>query len=278
MMTPFKFHKTRKLLIDASVDVSQNIIFASDVISGQKFGKKFSFIPIAQKRVLCQSLESDNTNLYEVLSTGTPVKLYFDLEMEGDELTDEINVTKLWLFLKWVIIEIMSVYNIQLENKDFILLDCCRNSKLSYHLVIQNKVYFESAEACGNLIKYFKNRFSNPTTDEEITVFEQLTWFYGGTEKRYIFDVLPYSKNQCFRLVNQSKIGKPYILKKTNEAVKTEDCFVRLYGEIGDRILLNTSILILKEQEQKKLAKPKPNPKTIHKIRRNLLMTLRSGI
>ena len=75
------------------------------------------------------------------------------------------------------------------------ILDSCREGKLSYHVLIKNKVYFNNNKECGQFVKYLMYRFNNPQNEEEGEIIKELTWFYKGTNKRYMeiinnFDLL----------------------------------------------------------------------------------------
>ena len=56
---------------------------------------------------------------------------------------------------------------------------------------------------------------------------QKLSWTYKN-DKRIIFDRIPYSKDQCFRMINQSKFGKEHILLPINY-INIIDTFVRNY-------------------------------------------------
>jgi hypothetical protein len=148
------------------------------------------------------------------------------------------------LFIDWIIIEIKNEFDVKLVRSDFLKLDSCRENKLSYHVMIQNKVFFENVSNHKFFILYIWNRFNNPTNEEERNLFKKLTWTFEGkcSDERRIFDKNLYCNYQCFRLVGQSKIGKPYVLKNETEHANV-DTLVRLYNGVGDRVSLNVTSL-----------------------------------
>ena len=75
------------------------------------------------------------------------MKPYFDLEIERDGITSQECEDLVKKFITVVIKEIAKRRSIALVPEDFIILNACRANKLSYHLIIQNKIYFGSVLA-----------------------------------------------------------------------------------------------------------------------------------
>jgi hypothetical protein len=164
--------------------------------------------------------------------------------MENSGLSYETCKKNTDLFIDWIIKEIKNEFDVELVRSDFIKLDSCRENKLSFHVMIQKKIFFENVSDHKIFILYMLNRFNNPNDEEEENIFKTLTWTYEGksSEVRRIFDKNPYSNYQCFRLVGQSKKGKPYILKNETE-YSNVDTLVRLNNGIGNRVSLSVSSL-----------------------------------
>ena len=56
---------------------------------------------------------------------------------------------------------------------------------------------------------------------------QKFSWKYKD-DTRFIFDRIPYCKDQCFRLINQSKFGKEHVLLPI-KFCNIIDTFVRNY-------------------------------------------------
>ena len=108
--------------------------------------KSYHYLPcngVGKKKELLKT----NTHLYQLLPPDVPVKPYFDLEIERDGITSQECEDLVKKFITVVIKEIAKRRSIALVPEDFIILNACRANKLSYHLIIQNKIYFGSVLA-----------------------------------------------------------------------------------------------------------------------------------
>ena len=222
--------------------------------------KIFHKIKITDMEQLIQ-LTRTNNHIYESIPLDCPVKPYFDLEMEYEGLTTEIQKEKLQLFIDWFIKEVNAVLEIDLNIDDMQIINSSRHNKLSYHLIIQNKMYFKNVLEQKHWILFLKQRFTNPT-DENKEIIQQLTWNY-KEETRYIFDHIPYSKNQKFRCINQSKKGKSYVLRNESKIFGIRDSFVRLYHGVEDRTEVNVELLKITEEAKMKIQKKRNKKGTV---------------
>lgn len=216
-----------------NIDVNTTILLASDVPNSTTGNKRFSYETVESFDEFALRLLVENMNAYEILPPNCPIKPYFDLEMASDDLQMEAMKPKLDLFINWVINDIYDIFEIQLLYTDFLVLDSCRENKLSYHVLIYKQICFSDVQECKKLIKYLWHRFKNPSESEQ-KIVDQLTWFHKD-EQRYIFDDKPYGKMQCIRLCGQSKNTNDYKLKIITEGATVHDSFVRLYEGICDR-------------------------------------------
>ena len=134
-------------------------------------------------------LENENCNTYEILPPNIAVKPYFDLEMEAEGLDHETIADKFNLFVNWLMTEIKTLFNIELIDDDFIILDSCRENKLSFHLIIQNHFCFNSVAELNIFIKYLWNRKENPHTAEEAAIFGELHYAFSKSiqERQTLF-------------------------------------------------------------------------------------------
>ena len=180
--------------------------FARDVTDNG--AKVFEAIPKAELEKYLDLFEL-NRHSYEILPKNQPIHPYFDCEMEGVDDCPE----KLEMFQEWL----TSVFEQEFDvTPEYVVLDSCRGKKLSYHLVLSN-CYVDSVQALKPFILWLFEKMD----------IADLQWVIGG-EKRVIFDKVPYGNRQNVRMKNQSKKGKPYVLK--TEASFME-CMIR--GDTG---------------------------------------------
>lgn len=195
---------------------------------------------------LLKQMEKNN-HLYEVIAGEYEMKPFFDLDAEDYEKlnTEENQKAKLDLFIDFLKSEIKQIYEIHLEDSDFVILDSCTPVKLSYHIVINNKVKFENMTRHKEFAKYLRLRVNNPMHEEEMNLFKNFKWTYKsekGSEERTIFDTQVYRSFGCLRLVNQSKKGKKQQLELIT-GHKMEDTFVQYDNKASSKMYLETSKL-----------------------------------
>ena len=227
-----KFYTRTECIKD--IDINEYVLLAQD--RDEKKGNK-CFIKVLIKDFPEIDL-SVNHHLYEILPPDVPVKPYFDLEMEYDGLDIETIHNLLDIFISWLIVEIKTVFAVELKADDFIILNSCRENKLSFHVIIQEHICFANVAEHKIFITYLWNRFLNPIDENEKTIFKQLTYKV-KEETRFIFDKLVYGNFQNIRLIGQSKKGKNYILKIVNTKWNTYDTLIRLYNGVEKRKMVN---------------------------------------
>ena len=125
---------------------------------------------------------------YEMVRAGTPVKLYFDLELEvGDKLVERMDDLQEKL-IEFVNAKLYAIYGRVLTEDDVLVLQSDGHKKASRHLIWN--VYFQSVDD----VKGFVHTYVVPNFDE-------------GVDKGV------YTKNRCFRFVDNHKLGSPRVLK-----------------------------------------------------------------
>lgn len=150
--------------------------------------------------------------------------MYFDLDLEKDELNNENSYLILIEFLHWIILKIKEKFNIFMLLDDFVILNSTRMNKLSYHIVSNRKLCCENMHTLIEFIVYLSKEI-------EIESNDYFIWFYKN-KKRFIFDLIPYGKDQLFRMINQSKFGKDHILRLTDDTnINFIDTLVRIYDK-----------------------------------------------
>jgi hypothetical protein len=120
-------------------------------------------------------------------------------------MTATESVIRIEKFIVFLCAEISAVFGVTLDRSDFALLNSSRAAKLSYHLVIVNKIYFGCVADHKQFVIYLSNRFKNPRTEEERVEMEYLTWGKmkkdnETMEKIYIFGMVSYLRDQKMRL------------------------------------------------------------------------------
>ena len=190
-------------------------------------------------------LNRENAHMYEALPPDFPVKPYFDCEMEYIGLTPELIKSKIKTFINWLCKEINFVFETNLVSKDFQILNSSRHEKLSYHIIIIKKVYFNNIAEHKLFIHYLTDRFKkpNPTEARIINKLKYTKQTKNGSSQKYIFDPIPYGKDQNIRFINQSKKGKPYILINETPQYTIRDSFIRLYEGTQNRMQLDITKL-----------------------------------
>ena len=191
-----------------NTDANETIYVAYDL---KETDAKKAYIRLAVHKIkqLVSEISNNNHSMYEILPPDVPVKPYFDLEIEhvdeqGNhtrEYTSEQMQDNLNTFLQWIIRVIRQELNVELMIDNFAILDSCRTDKLSYHIIIPTKLYFENVAVHKEFIAYLYERIST----QDVEIGDQLSYQHKGVKTKYIFDRVPYSKNQCFRLPYQSK-------------------------------------------------------------------------
>ena len=215
--------------LEQAVDVADHIVFAIDInatTAGKKF-RAFNRFNLADMEVMEILLSSDN-HMYEVIYPDRVIKPYFDLDYKGidESLHKDIGAK----FIECVIKYISTNFNIELEFEDFSVLDSCRQGRLSYHIIIQDKVCFTTMADHKSF-----------TVDLIAHILDTEPSFVCCAEtKSTMVDLMVYGNNQNFRCVNQSKKKSPeYILNNVCNLPIT-DHFITLYNGQGNRIPIIT--------------------------------------
>lgn len=164
---------------------------------------------------------------YEVIASGSPCKLYMDLEFnkilnplcDGNKMTNILVRATVWLF--------QELFDLTLSPSDVLILDACTASKFSQHLIFQTGcIAFQDNIHAGSFVKHLVSLLK----DGKIPILEpedQQSLFVRNSEGSNSNDVPPtssfcdlavYTKNRNFRLFLSSKFGKnvPLLVSSTN--------------------------------------------------------------
>ena len=123
------------------IDVQEFILLSQDKYENQG-SKQFFRVPVQNFNCIAKTLENSNQHMYEILPQNRHVKPYFDLEMEETDLGIETMYDKFDLFCTWLMKEIEKVFHIHLKSDEFVILNSCRTNKLSFHIIINEKMCF----------------------------------------------------------------------------------------------------------------------------------------
>ena len=250
------FNKLDKLLQEKKGE--DKFIFSYDV--NETSIKNFFYKSYTEFMIVKTLIEEDN-NLYELIESHKEVKLYFDLEAELKDNEDE----KLYKdnFIEALKHILYNDFEIFIKDENYYTLNSSRQNKCSYHLIFKN-IKFQNMAEQKTFILYLLNRFENPKCEGEEELFKKL--FYMDSKKellKCVMDSIPYNKNQNIRLINQSKLGKGYLLKSEEEIniMKTfisydlRDCNITITKEQIENLINKKGIT--KRQKEYKAKKAK---------------------
>lgn len=245
---------TRKTC-EEGIDLKDYMIMACDKTTTNA-NKFYHRLPIEEFEERLKPLLEDESFRYEILPPEFPVKPYFDLEMENLDPTEWR--TKLDTFIEWMLPILNENFGVQVSKSDLIILDSCRDRKLSYHLIIQNHLFFENVLELKKFIIFLWNEIHD---EAHKPVFQKLSWMYKEVESRVIFDPLPYGRYQNYRMANQAKKKTPQFKLKQTTNFPVEDTLVRLYKGIGNRKLANCENFDNQEKQGGKMGKTQKTTK-----------------
>lgn len=250
----FKFSLKKNILPFA--DIKNDYLFAIDKVGGVVGSKKYCNLKKDFKKI--KMIMSQNNHLYEIIGEDVPLKLYFDLEAPlPEEETNFLNYRTYFMeFIKYIL---CNDFNLSEDSNRCIILDSCRKCKFSNHLIYDN-IYFDNMSELKLFIQYLFQRLNEPRTEHEQFLFNRL--FFTDNEKlKCIMDLIPYSKNQAIRMVNQSKIGTDYILKSVNKINDIMTTFIS--HSINAKYKIDSKILSSLMIENKPKKEKKQNTKEI---------------
>lgn len=240
-----KFDSKFSAILDRTNERRKTTVYLAQDIRNDSGAKRYTEVSVDS---LYETDFTCNRNLYEVLVEDEPVKLYFDIELEREGITENAGLELVEEFLLWVNDIILRDYGIPVNLRDYARpLSSCRLNKISFHVILHSKICFASV----NVLKGFIKRLYVEFGTQDIEFIKRLSWLYKEEQtKRYIFDSIPYGKNQNIRLINQSKKGKPFTLQELNfgnigmDESNIFDTFIRLYHGTGDRFIVQNEPVV----------------------------------
>ena len=180
------------------INPESHIIISRDYIYQNRTLKKYYEI---DSLAILENEIRKNNNLYEVIRTDKPRKLFFDLEWIDGKLEKD-NETIVEIFINYVK-DFMNDYFDCGDEVDIAISGCeyltkfngKENMKFSRHLVFNYNQCFKNHEDCNDFVKKFMYDFIC-----KIPVFNY--------EGKCIMDDAVYGRNQNMKMIKQSKINK----------------------------------------------------------------------
>lgn len=216
---------------------NNKILLARDVCYDNKIIKRY-YLYESYKDV--EKVLEKNDYCYEVFQLGKKCNFFVDLDITDEEgLKDsKKRVDEIDKVIKKCLIEYIKLHGINIDDSQNSIIRRIKlksnptDLKASYHLIYRIKnIYFKDVLVCKNFYEFM-------TITKNITLL--------GIDKSV------YSKNRCFRLVNNSKINHPdNPLKLITKNVKLLETMGSYVKEDTSDIILN-GIVIKKNVKQPK--------------------------
>ena len=111
-------------------NVNDFIFLARDNVQKIKNEKHYLAIEKKYMNQVIPEILNENRHIYEILPADCILKLYFDLELEKDGISNQECKILLYKFLDWINVKIQEKFDISMTKDDFIILDSCRENKL----------------------------------------------------------------------------------------------------------------------------------------------------
>lgn len=192
---------TKQPVLDYADKHGYEFVIAVD--KNNKGGKFYETLPTVNDYMKKYSLT--NIHAYELLRDNTEVKLYFDIEWYHNKVSlsfDEV--------LHSIKKHYQGFFKHELLDEHIMISQSCNEEKESYHVVINNGLYFHNNKEIQYLIAYMIEN----EDDERI--------------KNHGWDRGVYDKDRVFRMPYQSKYGSERVLTMKNGKVK--DHLIRRYS------------------------------------------------
>jgi hypothetical protein len=117
------------LKLKKKIYLGQDIKYTID--SQENIKKRYSWLDSIDDLL---EITKKNENLYELITTEQPVRLYLDLEIEG-EMTEGDKEERLKIFLDLFKSQFFIIFQQSINDEDIVILNSSKKDKLSYHIV-----------------------------------------------------------------------------------------------------------------------------------------------
>ena len=198
-----KFYNTLKGLFDdnpAGVKQSSSITIAEQI----SLGGARRFANMSQKDFIEWYLSNIRKHFFEIITEDKTKKLFMDIDIARSE-TDIKNPGELVInLIKLSSATIYRLTNIEVSREDWLVLNSSSNTKASYHIILNHvHLRFMDIGKMRSLVEYLITSFENEVGSLDTK----------RNSNKKIVDLSCYSKNQNFRFMYSSKLGKPNTLE-----------------------------------------------------------------
>ena len=220
---------------------SEDVVIKFDEERNGKTWTKYGHLPIENLEKIAWKV---NNNLFEIISKGSAFKLYFDIDARYvDDATNE-------KMLKCVYDVVKDILNIEMKEEQLAI--CFGKgikddyTKVSWHIVVNNGIYFENMDDCKKAMKHLQYAI---ITNDKYNIL-----------RNGVLDFNVYKDNQAFKFPYQSKAFKKIIQRPTKTTNKFTDfvltyqmsCDIDFY-DVSDFKDIDTSKKVIKTASGKKM-------------------------
>ena len=208
-----------------NLDADNNGMFVYQKFGGRRRFLVTSYLTFVDKYL---GLPEERCHFYEVITTDTPCKLYFDVDIYQDrdqslrwkDLVDHL--------ISYVNHCLMVMYQRECKKTEVILLDSSTEEKFSQHIIYPH-IFFRNNQECGYFVKKIADAaraFADGTGLNEFTEafplprLDELFISKGSRSGTYFLaDLTVYSRNRHFRLLRSSRLNieVPFLIADESE-------------------------------------------------------------
>ena len=198
-----KFYTTLKGLFNDNpieVKLSSSITVAEQISLGG--ARRFAIMP--QEEFIKWYLDNSRKHFFEIITEDKTKKLFMDIDINRSE-TDIKSPGELVInLIKLSSATIYRLTNIEVSREDWMILNSSSTTKASYHIILNHDhLRFIDISKMRSLVEYLIASFENEVGSLDIR----------RNSNKKIVDLSCYSKNQNFRFMYSSKLGKPNTLE-----------------------------------------------------------------
>ena len=136
-----KFDSKFSAILDRTNERRKTTVYLAQDIRNDSGAKRYTEVSVDS---LYETDFTCNRNLYEVLVEDEPVKLYFDIELEREGITENDGLELVEEFLLWVNDIILRDYKIPVNLRDYARpLSSCRLNKISFRNMLCERQCFK---------------------------------------------------------------------------------------------------------------------------------------
>ena len=175
-------------------------VWAMDTqLSNNRLGKKFIVADSEEVYGYCRRFPWPS--VYEIIQMNSRCKLYLDIELEREFTESQCDILKDF-FVRTLIQHLTLSFDLN-EDPSIIVLSACTENKFSLHLIGRNVVFRESQCSMYAYVSEYAAYVKHAIVDFDMDMELKLL-----VHERLGIDLSVYKKNQQFRLVGNTKLGK----------------------------------------------------------------------